>query len=97
MNEKKAETKNSTKTKQKVFPDSFRTFFQAIFISFRLFIQNSLSTYASACAFGFFFSMLPVLLMILIVLIRILHAEQNIIYQLYQFVANFIDESQFNG
>lgn len=89
--------RDSTEKQKKIFPDSLRTFFQSLFISLGLFNRNSLATYAAACAFGFFFSMLPVLLMILIVLIRFLHTEQTIISQLYQYVAVLIDESQFNN
>lgn len=51
------------------------TFLQSIYLSVSFFISNDLITYSAACAFGFLFSFIPLVMMILVVLIRILHAN----------------------
>ena len=38
---------------------SLRTLIQEAFLTGNFFVQNDLLTYASACAFGFLFSLLP--------------------------------------
>ena len=65
------------KNKQNQQNFSSRTLFQSIFLTSDLFVDNSLLQSASSCAFGFLFSLLPVILLILIVLTRILHTNQH--------------------
>lgn len=82
-----------TKNKQRF---SFRSVSQSIFISSDLFISNSLSQSAAACAFGFLISLLPVILLILIILIRILHTNQDILMEFYPYISSFISAEQFS-
>ena len=50
---------------------------QAIFISADFTSQNDLDSHASACAFGFLFSFLPLVLMVFSILIRVMHATKE--------------------
>ena len=63
---------------------SFRTLCQELFLTARFFAQNGLLTHASACAFGFLFSLLPVIIMTATILIRILHASPDILISLFE-------------
>lgn len=56
---------------------SFLSLAQALFISADFTSQNDLDSHASACAFGFLFSFLPLVLMVFSILIRILHASKE--------------------
>ena len=51
------------------------TFLQAVFLTISFFVSNDLISYAAACAFGFLFSFIPVVMMILVILIRFLHTN----------------------
>ena len=80
------------RNKQKI---SLRTIFQNLFISSDLFVTNSLAQSATSCAFGFLFSLLPVLLLILIVVTRILNNNQDILTDFYPYISNFITIEQY--
>ena len=82
------------KNKQKF---SFRTLVQSIFLTTDLFIDNSLLQSASSCAFGFLFSLLPVILMILMVISRILHANQDFLIGLYPYISGILTKDQFQA
>lgn len=64
---------------------TLRTFIQEAFLTGNFFIQNDLLTYASACAFGFLFSLLPVVIMSAVILIRVLKASPEVLSKLYEF------------
>lgn len=66
-----------------------RTFGQTVFLTTNFYFSNNLVSHASACAFGFLFSFIPVVMMILTVLIRILHTSGDTIKALLQQVAIF--------
>lgn len=55
------------------------TALQSVFLTGDLFIKNDLISYASACTFGFLFSFIPILMIILVILIRFLHASPDTI------------------
>mgnify|MGYP002623686832 CR=1 FL=1 len=55
------------------------TFFQSIYLTGTFFLSNDLLSYASACAFGFLFSFIPIVMMILVILIRFLHASPEMV------------------
>ena len=82
------------KNKQKF---SLRTLVQSIFLTTDLFIDNSLLQSASSCAFGFLFSLLPVILMILMVISRILHANQDFLIGLYPYISGILTIDQFQA
>ena len=77
------------------FKASLASFIQTLYITSNLYLQNSLNTAAAACAFGFLFSLLPTVFMIIIVLVRILHTEMSFIMQFYSYISAFIQEDQF--
>jgi len=54
---------------------TFVTAAQTCYLTAFFYFRNNLVSFASACAFGFLFSFIPVAIMICIVLIRILHAS----------------------
>lgn len=60
---------------------SFLSLAQAIFISADFTSQNDLDSHASACAFGFLFSFLPLVLMVFSILIRIMHASKEVLHE----------------
>lgn len=51
------------------------TVLQSLYLTGRFYLTNDLIAYASACAFGFLFSFIPTIMMILVILIRFLHAS----------------------
>src|SRR5574344_1843511 len=51
------------------------TVLQSLYLTGRFYLTNDLIVYASACAFGFLFSFIPTIMMILVILIRFLHAS----------------------
>ncbi|MBR6296275.1 MAG: YihY/virulence factor BrkB family protein [Treponema sp.] len=60
-----------------------RTVIQTLYFTGVFFFSNDLFAYASACTFGFLFSFIPVVMMILIILIRVLHASPDMLQQLF--------------
>lgn len=66
------------------------SFVQSLYLSIRLFFSNDLISSASACAFGFMLSVIPMFMLICIVLIRVLHASPET-------VSVLISASSFSG
>lgn len=64
---------------------------QKFFLTGILFAQNDLATYASAGSYGFFLSIVPIIMMILAVLLRFLHTSPDILLQLVNLDAIFKD------
>ena len=56
---------------------TFVTFSQSIFLTAKYFLQNRLLSFAGACAFSFLFSLIPLFMMVIMVLVRFLHASPN--------------------
>ncbi len=54
---------------------TFNTLAQSLYLTVDLFIQNGLNDYASACSYGFLFSFVPIVMMVLFFLIGIFHAS----------------------
>src|SRR5574344_2081676 len=69
----KRHTSNSTGKRKRKF--TFVTILQSIYLTGNFYFANNLVSSASACAFGFLFSFIPTIMMILVVLIRVLHAS----------------------
>ncbi|MCH5295840.1 MAG: YihY/virulence factor BrkB family protein [Treponema sp.] len=87
----KKKSSNPVARKHKV---TLTTFMQSLFLAGNFFVSNNLVSYASACAFGFLFSFIPVLMMILVVLIRFMHAAPDTVIDLIN--SNVAVESYFN-
>lgn len=64
----------NNKTPRKI---TFVTFSQSIFLTAKYFLQNRLLSFAGACAFSFLFSVIPLFMMVIMVLVRFLHASPN--------------------
>lgn len=62
------------------------TIAQSIFLSLKLFFQNGLLSYSSACSFDLIFSVIPVFLMVILVAVRILHASPELVSSIYNAV-----------
>lgn len=60
------------------------TILQSFFLCFKFFLKNNLYTHASSCALGFLFSIIPLLMLILIVLVRFFNATPDLLF-------NFVD------
>lgn len=56
---------------------TFVTFSQSVFLTTKYFLQNRLLSFAGACAFSFLFSVIPLFMMVIMVLVRFLHASPN--------------------
>ncbi len=56
---------------------------QKLYLSIVFFFMNDMLSYASACAFGFLFSFVPVVMLVLIILIRFFHASTESIDALF--------------
>ncbi|MBQ9281982.1 MAG: YihY/virulence factor BrkB family protein [Treponema sp.] len=54
---------------------TFVTFSQSVFLTTKYFLQNRLLSFAGSCAFSFLFSVIPLFMMVVMVLVRILHAS----------------------
>ncbi|MBQ9205828.1 MAG: YihY/virulence factor BrkB family protein [Treponema sp.] len=54
---------------------TFVTFSQSIFLTTKYFLQNRLLSFAGSCAFSFLFSVIPLFMMVVMVLVRFLHAS----------------------
>jgi len=64
---------------------------QQVYITWQTFFENDLFTYASAGAYSFLLSALPMVLMVLLILIRILHTSPELIRDL------LAENSMLNG
>ena len=85
--------------KKKIISDkksriSFITFIQSIYLTIKSFVSNDLISYASACTFGFLYSLFPILMMIVIVLVRVMHTTPEAVTLFLQ--NNFDIPSFFN-
>ncbi len=58
---------------------TFITFMQSLYLTVKSYLSNNLLFYAAACTFGFLFSFIPIIMMILVILIRILHLSPEIV------------------
>lgn len=70
------------------------TFSQAIFLTFKYFLQNRLLSFAGACSFSFLFSIVPIFVMIAMVLIKILHASPQMVSSILGIIPeikNYVD------
>lgn len=70
------------------------TILQSLYLSVVFTSTNDLISYAAACAFGFMFSFIPIVMMILVILIRFLHAKPEAVTALLNFnsmITNFIN------
>ena len=61
-----------------------RTLLQLLYFSIRYASLNDLFSYAASCAFGFLLSFLPVVMMILTILVRFLHAKVELVSEILQ-------------
>ena len=60
------------------------TSLQSLYLTISFFVKNDLISYANACAFGFLFSFIPILMLIAVVLVRILHASPDLLASIAQ-------------
>lgn len=65
---------------------TFVTFAQSLFLSLKLFFQNGLLSYSSACSFALIFSVVPFFLMAILIAVRVLHASPELITSIYKAV-----------
>ena len=76
------------------------TFLQSIYLTGNFFVSNDLLSYASACAFGFLFSFIPIVMMILVILIRFMHASPDMVSKLISSsvaMGNFFNIESFSN
>ncbi len=66
----------NNKTPRKI---TFVTFSQSVFLTTKFFLQNRLLSFAGSCAFSFLFSVIPLFMMVVMVLVRFLHASPKTI------------------
>lgn len=71
-------------SEKKIRKLTLMTIFQSIFLNIKFFIQNRLLSYAGACSFSFLFSFIPVFVLIIVILVRFLHASPQIIETIFQ-------------
>lgn len=73
------------------------TFAQSLYLSCKFFINNNLFTYASACALGFLFSFIPILMLVIIVLVRLLHSSPDVIFNYINLQSIFVDPEKIQN
>ena len=54
-------------------------FIQRVYITWGAFVSNDLFTYASAGAYSFLLSALPILLMVLVIVVRFVHTSPELV------------------
>ncbi len=64
---------------------------QRFILCAKLYVKNSCNTHASACALGFLFSIIPIVMLILIVLVRFFHTTPDILFNFIDTQALFLD------
>ena len=74
---------------------TFVTFSQSVFLTTKYFLQNRLLSFAGACAFSFLFSVIPLFMMVVMVLVRFLHASPATINKLVSTIPEL--EQYFNS
>lgn len=82
------------KTKKEVHKHSLVTATQKLYLSIVFFFTNDLLSYASACAFGFLFSFVPVFMLVLVILVRFFHTSADTIETMLggaTFIADFLN------
>lgn len=73
-------------------------FIQRVYITWGAFVSNDLFTYASAGAYSFLLSALPILLMVLVIVVRFLHTSPELVKSLVEannLIAGSIDLTPF--
>lgn len=60
------------------------TLAQGVFLCAKFFLRNRLLSYAGACSFSFLFSFIPVFLLIIVVLVRVLHASPEVVTSIFR-------------
>lgn len=73
-------------------------FIQRVYITWGSFVSNDLFTYASAGAYSFLLSALPILLMVLVIVVRLLHTSPELVKSLVEannLIAGSIDLAPF--
>lgn len=73
------------------------TVLQSIILVVKFFDQNGLLSYASACSFDFLFSVIPILMLIVSVLVRVLHASPEMIESLFEIVPQLKNSIEINS
>ncbi len=82
---------DSSKTKEP-HKITFVTFLQSLYLTVAHMGKNDLFSYASSCAFGFLFSLIPTVMMVLVILMQIFHASPDILFSFlekYNFFSQF--------
>lgn len=82
MTNKKKTNKGKKKKTRRI---TWLTCMQSLFLTTESYMANNLLSYSSACTFGFLFSFIPTLMIIVVILIRFLHASPTT-------VINFIND-----
>ncbi len=83
--------------KEGTLPVSWYTLAQTLYISARLFGQNALFIVGQACAFGLFFSLFPVLFLVLSIVLHLLHGYIPVVEGLYSYVSTFLSWEQYSS
>ncbi len=76
---------------------TFTTICQSLFLTIKYFIQNGLLSYASACSFDLLFSVTPIIMMIVMILIRVVkavHQSTAIIDTIFTMIFEKVPELQ---
>lgn len=71
-------------------------FSQMIYLTSIFYLQNNLDSCASACTFGFIFSFIPIIMMILTIFIGILHASPDIVAVISEEIKNLTNVFDVN-
>ena len=75
--------------------DALKSFLQKLIITFQLYGENGLANHAAACAYGFLFSMAPMLLLIVIFIFYVFNPSPQAIISLVTnipFISSLFDE-----
>lgn len=67
------------------------TFGQSLYLTFKFFFKNKLSTHAANCSLAFLFSFMPILLLIVVVLVKIFHTTPESLFSLINLQSIFVE------
>lgn len=76
---------------------SYKALPQYLFLTFKKFFENYLLSFASDCAFGFLFSAIPILMMIITALVRVFNATPEAVSALLGFLNRFSEYFDANA
>lgn len=76
---------------------TYHSFLQSLFLTANFYKKNDLIMHASACTFGFLFSVFPVIILTLVIVLRFLHISPDAVIDFFNFESVFTNIVQIKN